>query len=180
MPYVLEDIGMKCTMRTVEIGKGTLGTTTLLQKGVCVPGASGASVGEFLEQSLGLSPEYIDTDVRTIFLNCSPVDDIDGVHVKDGDVLSLSAAMPGLVGIAMGRNTAVSGFRSDISAKDSGEVPEGDALVTVKLFNLVAQDAGPAILARGVVVSADALKSALGDAAPDVQPDEESVILRVV
>lgn len=171
---------MECEMRAVEIGEGVPGITTLLQKGVGIPAPSGTSVGDFLEQILGLTPQYIDTDVRTIFLNCSPVDDIDAVHVKDGDVLSLSAAMPGLVGIAMGRNTPVSGFRSDISAKDCGEVPKGDALITVKLFNLVAREVGPEILSRGVIVSAGALKSALGDAALDAMPEEERVILRVV
>lgn len=163
----------------VTVPAGTPGLMTLLQKGVGVHGQGGESVREFLEREVGLAPEYVEQDIRTIFLNSSPVDDIDGIKVADGDVLSLSAAMPGLVGIAMGRNTLVSGFRSGISAKPSAMDGKGAALLTVKLFNMIARDAGPKLLEKGVVLSAAQIRLALGENAPEALPEDDcTVVLR--
>ncbi|GAB7022569.1 hypothetical protein [Salidesulfovibrio brasiliensis] len=167
---------MRKNVRTVIVSSDAPGLGTLLQKGVGVRGRGGESVRHFLEREVGLAPEYVEQSVRTIFLNCAPADDIDALTVADGDVLSLSAAMPGLVGIAMGRNTLVSGFRSGISAKP-GEVREGDALLTVKMFNLVARDAGPELLGRGVFLKAGQIRVALGENAPDNLPDDDEEVL---
>jgi hypothetical protein len=170
---------MRKNENTFAVPAGTSGLTTLLQKGVFLRGRSGISIREFLEHHVGMDAEYIEKDVRTIFLNSAPVDDIDTIKVDDGDVLSLSAAMPGLVGIAMGRNTLVSGFRSDISAK-AKDVDDGDAFVLVKLFNLVARDAGSSLLQRGVWVPAKLLAEVLPQSCPpeSVGPDDR-IFLRV-
>lgn len=145
---------------TVHMKRQGLGLwNTLLQKGVVVRARVGISVSAFLEQQLGIDAAYVENVVRTIFVNGSPVDDVNTAPVNDGDVLALAGAMPGLVGIAMGRDTLVSSFRSDISCR-GGEVSEDGTmgLVTVKAFNVVAQTAGEKILNHGIVLSAEAFQ----------------------
>jgi len=48
-------------------------------------------------RATGLDEDYVTQRISTIFLDGKPVDDIDTLLVRDGAVLSLSAAMPGLV-----------------------------------------------------------------------------------
>ncbi|WP_320170869.1 hypothetical protein [Maridesulfovibrio sp.] len=153
-------------LKRVTIAEGIPGTITLLQRGVVIRAVAGMSIREFMEEALGLSSDYAETRVRTIFLNASPVDDIDGVKIQDGDYVSLSGALPGICGIAMGRDTVISPFRSEISAKSSDMLREGEALIYLKLFNLIAKEAGPGLLRRGVLAEADDIICALGENAP--------------
>ncbi|WP_147821235.1 hypothetical protein [Salidesulfovibrio onnuriiensis] len=150
---------------TIHVKRGGLGLwSTLLQKGVEVQALVGISVASFLEEQLGLDSAYVENVVRTIFVNGSPVDDIDTVPVRDGDVLALAGAMPGLVGIAMGRQSLVGGFREDISCRGGGVLDKGEVgLVTVKAFNVVARTVGEAMLGHGVVVPVDYLAAYLAD-----------------
>jgi len=105
------------------------------------------------------------------------VDDIDGVKIKDGDVVSLSGALPGICGIAMSRDTVISGFRSDISAKPSDAIRKGDALVHVKLFNLVASEAGATLLEKGVIAEAEDIVKTLKGNAPEGLTSNDGTIL---
>lgn len=166
-------------LKTVKIGKGTPGTITLLQKGVTIRAVAGMSIREFMEETLGLSSEYAENRVRTIFLNASPVDDIDGVKVKDGDFVSLSGALPGVCGIAMGRDTPISPFRTEISAKASDAKREGQALIYLKLFNLVASEAGPVLLQKGVIAEAKDVINSLGQNSPEgLNPSDGHVLIQ--
>jgi len=63
-----------------------------------VPARVGLSVKKVLCEQWGISPEYLDKRVKTIFLNGNAVDDIDKAILQDGSTLALSAAMPGLAG----------------------------------------------------------------------------------
>lgn len=167
-------------LKTVTIAKGIPGTITLLQKGVAIHATSGMSVREFMVEVIGLSPDYAESRVRAIFVNGSPVDDIDGVKIKDGDVVSLSGALPGICGIAMSRDTVISGFRSDISAKPSDAIRKGDALVHVKLFNLVASEAGATLLEKGVIAEAeDIVKTLKGNAPEGLTSNDGTVLLTI-
>ncbi len=157
--------------------KGIPGTITLLQKGVFIHTTSGLSVREFMVDEIGLSPDYAETRVRAIFVNGSPVDDIDGVKIKDGDEVSLSGALPGISGIAMCRDTPIGAFRTDISAKASDAVSSGDAKIYLKLFNLIAKEAGPTLLKKGVIVIAEDVRAYLKDGAPEGLPSEGGPIL---
>ena len=172
---------MQKEMKTVAIPAGTRGNETLLQRGIIIRGTAGMSIREFIEIGLRFAPEYVEKNIRTIFLNNSPTDDIDIVQIKDGDILSLSGALPGVAGMAMGRDTAISGFRSEIRAKNSGNIGEGDAFVTVKLFNLIARDSGPKLLEHGIIVKANEILKSYGVNAPEgLTPEDGTVLLKTV
>ena len=135
-----------------------------LQKGVLLNGMSGMSVRAFFHESLLFDDSFIEGTVRTIFLNNSPVDDLDETFLKDGDRMALGSAMPGLVGIVMGRDNPYKSFRSDISAHEGmKEMDRKPATVSVKLFSSLAVEAGAAILGRGVVMDALMLADFLAD-----------------
>lgn len=171
---------MQEDLKIVTIAKGIPGTITLLQKGVAIHATAGMSIREFMTEAIGLSAEYAEDRVRAIFVNSSPVDDIDGVKIKDGDIVSLSGALPGICGIAMSRDTVISGFRSDISAKASDAVRQGDALIHVKLFNLVANEAGATLLQKGVIAeSCDIVKALKENAPKSINAQSGPVILKV-
>jgi hypothetical protein len=127
-------------------------------------GVSGMSVREFLHDVLRFDDAYIEDTVRTIFLNNSPVDNIDTTLLKDGDRMALGSAMPGLVGIVMGRDNPFKSFRSDISAQGGRQEKERKPItVSVKLFSTLAAESGVAILGRGVSLDARLLADFLAD-----------------
>ena len=125
----------------------------LLENGFIVKGKVGGSVKNFICNSMSIGGEYIDGRIQTIFLNGKPVDDVDSAIVKDGSSLSLSAAMPGIVGATMRRGGALSGMRSGIShisKDDSSGLCDGKA--TIKFFNLILRELGSEFLNRGVII----------------------------
>ena len=135
-----------------------------LQKGFFLEGVSGMSVRNFLNDVLEFDDDFVEGSVRTIFLNNSPVDGIDETYLKDGDRLALGSAMPGLVGIVMGRDNPFKSFRSDISAQDGGQETERKPIqVSVKLFSSLAVETRDAVLGRGVVMGALMLADFLED-----------------
>lgn len=135
---------------------------TLMTRGFPICVSSRQTVREFMIRTLGMKESYVEDTVRTVFHNGSPVDDIDAIHVNPGDTVALAAAMPGLVGIAMGRNTAVSCLRDDISARDEAKDFCGsEKPVTVKLFNLVAKDMAEKLLAEGLEFCAGLVSDAI-------------------
>lgn len=129
---------------------------TLLQKGFYVYGKSGVSVRQFLMETMHYDDCFIDEVVRTVFLNNSPVDNIDTAQVKDGDKMALGSAMPGLVGICMGRDNPYKSFRSGISidGEEGGGEAEAEIRVSMKVFSNLAVDTGADILSRGIEVEA--------------------------
>lgn len=134
------------------------GWNFLLQKGFFMRARSGVSVREFLRASLGYADALIESEVRTIFLNSSPVDDIDTARIKDGDRLALGSAMPGLVGICMGRDNPYKGFRGDISViEDVVDKSAAEIRVSVKIFSTLAVETGEAVLRRGIEIDAHLL-----------------------
>jgi hypothetical protein len=139
----------------------------LLQRGFAFGALVGCSIREVLCEQLGLEEEYVTQRVTTIFLDGKPVDDIDTVLVGDGAVLSLSAAMPGLVGAAMRRGGTYAYLRDSITAKDSGDCQERrPGLVRMKLFNMVMEELGPGFLRRGVIASVPELTDFFRDQPP--------------
>jgi hypothetical protein len=128
--------------------------SSLLQKGIIVRLAAATSVRTFLCQHLGLDPEFVEQVITTIFLNGKPVDNLDQARVGNGDTLALSAAMPGLVGATMRRQGLVASFRSNISYLEPGRrEPQGEGVaLLLKLFNLMIEALGPALLKQGVLI----------------------------
>lgn len=120
----------------------------LLQQGIILRRQVGCSLRSFLLEQLRLSPQFIEEDIQTIFLDGKPVDDLDTAWVKDGCTLALSAAMPGLVGATMRRGGFYASLRAQIShgpdAQNASAATQG--CVTVKFFNNVAHLLGKQFL----------------------------------
>jgi hypothetical protein len=126
----------------------------IFQKGFWLETAHSATVRSILSSSLGLSADYVARRVTTIFLDGTPVDNLD-TPVHDRATLSLSGAMPGLVGAAMRSGGPLSGMRASISFASTG-ITEGPGTIRVKLFNVVLHDVGRDLLAQGIMVEPSA------------------------
>jgi hypothetical protein len=158
------------TVTRIEVSRGSPEAASvmeaafsLLQSGVGVPCRPGSSAREFMREALGLADDYIEAVVSTVFIDGEPVDDIDAARVRDGSVMALSAAMPGLVGAVMRRNSPYASFRKAISydnlragAAGRPEVAgKTGVVVRLKLFNQVMRDLAEGILGKGVLVSGE-------------------------
>jgi len=128
------------------------------QKGFSLPCRVGKTLDQLLVEQLGMDSNYVETVVRTVFHNSSPVDSLTEVTIADGDMVALAGAMPGLVGIAMGRNSPVGSFREDISSKPRKESKKVFGKVSIKGFNVVVPELVRFALAHGIVI--DAAKAA--------------------
>ncbi|MBA4373863.1 MAG: hypothetical protein C0402_13515 [Thermodesulfovibrio sp.] len=139
----------------------------LLQQGVTISSRIGCSIGTFLREELGATAGTIEK-IQSIILDGKPVDDIESAIVKDGSVLALSAAMPGLVGATLRRGGSYSSFRSAITYHETGEkYSSGEGFVCIKLFNLLMAELGPEILQKGVIISSAGLLSFTAEQFPD-------------
>ncbi|MBI5075539.1 MAG: hypothetical protein HZB62_10310 [Nitrospirae bacterium] len=139
----------------------------LLQQGVDLRCRICCSVAAFLTDELRAGEETI-AKIQSIILDGKPVDDIETAIVKDGSVLALSAAMPGLVGATLRRGGAYSSFRNAITYHEKAEtcsVKEG--YVRIKLFNLLMAEMGPCLLQRGVSLKAEDLLSFMAGLSQD-------------
>jgi hypothetical protein len=135
----------------------------LLENGFTIKGKVGNSVKNFLFNSMLIRQDYLNIRIQTIFLDGKPVDNIDSAIVRDGSTLSLSAAMPGLVGATMRRSGALSGMRSGISYAPAGTISDScEGKVTIKLFNLISKELGPEFLKRGIIVDGKTFSGFIG------------------
>jgi hypothetical protein len=134
----------------------------LLQKGVKVKARVGSTVLSFLCDDLGISPEYVDKRIQTLFLNGKAIDKPDKALLKEDSTLALSAAMPGLLGATLRKGSYYAKMRSEISYQEqSTSVTAHEGFVLLKLFNLLPSEIGPAVLARGVWWKGEELKQFL-------------------
>ncbi len=154
----------------------------LLQKGFFLETVQGWSIRDFLESGLGLERDFVNARIRTIFLNSSPVDEIGSARIKQGDILALGGAMPGLVGICLGRESPFRSFRQDLDARpDSVAASPDTVLVTVKIFSTLAEDIGDELLKRGVLLSASDLSGFLRAQEPHLlAPVTDPVLLESI
>ena len=138
--------------------------TPLLQKGIRVKVQVGCSFSTLLVAQFGLKTEYVKERIRTIFLEGNPVDDLEKALVKDGSVLALSAALPGLAGATLRRGGFFAGMRSQIPQREmTSPILPGEGFVVVKLFNLLIRELGPIFLERGFFLSEKDLDQFLKD-----------------
>jgi hypothetical protein len=155
----------------------------LFQRGVVVPISGPRSVSDFLTVDLAIDPAYIRDTIATVFLDSMVVDDLDHATLHPGSTLTLSAAMPGLVGATLRRSSYYSAMRAEVSwhaGPTGGRDEEPVQTIRVKLFNLIIPGVGPAILRRGIVLDHDATVRLLG---PDrdlerIAPDR-AILLRI-
>ncbi len=124
----------------------------LFQMGVSFEVQAAVSVGAFLNRLPGFTTEYINNRIQTIFLNGLAIDDLQMPLAGAHTILALSAAMPGLAGAIFRRNSLYAALRSD--GVDNPAAPDGHpatVTVTLKLFNMIAQERGAGLLAQGVI-----------------------------
>ena len=130
----------------------------LLQKGVTVPATVGCTLKSLLCDQFTIPSDYVTDRITTIFLDNSPVDDLDRSIIQDGSRISLSAAMPGLVGATMRRGGFYAALREGIShIVERGTAANVCGTVRVKIFNLLMSEIGPLVLARGLILNQDEL-----------------------
>lgn len=125
----------------------------ILQKGVTIPANVGCTLKSLLCDQFAIPPDYVTDRITTIFLDNRPVDDLDRTIIHDGSRVTLSAAMPGLVGATMRRGGFYAALRRGIShLDDSGAEAGKSGTVRVKLFNLLLAELGPLMLAHGLIL----------------------------
>ncbi|MCP4106781.1 MAG: hypothetical protein GY749_14790 [Desulfobacteraceae bacterium] len=113
----------------------------------------GCSIRSLLCKQTGVASDYVDERISTVFLDGKPVDDVDSAIVKNGSVLALSAAMPGLVGTTLRKGGHLASLRSTIThRKEDEHIPNQEGFVVIKLFNLLIRELGPAFLEQGVMI----------------------------
>ncbi len=153
------------TLETValHLAAGQLNTFfPLLQQGVVVPATVGCSLKSLLCDQFAIPAEYVANRITTVFVDNRPVDDLDRTLVQDGSRVTLSGAMPGLVGATMRRGGFYAALRQGIShAADHIEGVGERGCIRVKLFNLLLGELGPLILAHGLILDQDELTALL-------------------
>jgi len=157
----------------------------LLQRGVFCPLAARCSVQDFLTGQLGIDPAYVRDRIATVFVDGSVVDDLETATLRPGSTLTLSAAMPGLVGATLRKGGFYSAMRSEISWKADDTVRQRldgpPDTIRLKLFNTVLREIGPTLLVRGVLVDRREAIGAVGAWCSDVNdaPEGKWVSLQV-
>lgn len=124
-----------------------------------VPADIGDTMMNFLTQRLEFDEEYIDAQVKTIFINGKPVDDLDTASIPANARIALGAVAPGVAGMTMCRNSPISGMRSGITYQNTEptqKITEGT--VTLLLFNAVMENKGLQILKKGIIIPAEKLE----------------------
>jgi hypothetical protein len=139
----------------LTVSPGQLGRFhSLLREGFLVEAEPGCTIKVLLCGQFGVSPEYLEARVQTVFLDGKPVDDMDRTTIPAGATLALSAAMPGLVGATLRRGGYYAPLRSEITCREQPTLAATEAsMVRVKLFNLLAQELAPTFLAQGIWLS---------------------------
>jgi len=127
----------------------------LLQKGFVLDVPVGCPVRALLRDGFGLTDEYIEARLQTVFLDGRPVDDIDRAFIRDGATLALAPAMPGLMGAMLRRGGFYAPMRSEITHRDDAAARGiGEGRITMKLFGMALRELGPKLLERGIEVDA--------------------------
>lgn len=122
----------------------------------------GDSMMNFLTKRLDFDAEYIDAQVKTIFMNGKPVDDLDAASIPADARIALGAVAPGVAGMMMARNSPISGMRSGITYHNTESVQTiTEGTVTLLLFNAVMEDKGLQILKKGITIPAEKLERAV-------------------
>lgn len=132
----------------------------LLQQGFGVTAHVGCTLERLLGRQWGLDPDYVTRRITTIFLDGRAIDDIKTAVVRDGAVLALSGAMPGLVGATMRRGGYYAAMRGAMTHRESaGSGPDRIGTIRVKVFNILLPELAPDFLGRGMIVPCSELRA---------------------
>jgi hypothetical protein len=136
--------------------------TPLFSRGVRVSACLACSLKELMCRQIGLTEDYLENRVQTVFLNGHPVDDVNRAIVGEGATVALSAAMPGLAGAVLRKGGTLATLRQGITYRDSASARETcEGWVIMKLFNMTTREVGPLLLARGIWMEGTELKEVL-------------------
>ena len=150
----------------------------LTERGFRLKIAASLSIRELLCKHLGISEDYVDNRIQTIFLDGRPVDDVDTASIQNGSKLALSAAMPGLVGITLRKGGFYASLRSTISySKTEASIVKDEGEIILKFFNLVAKELGPAFLQKGILIEGKRFQDFALRNADDLKADCNSMHL---
>ena len=150
----------------------------LLERGFRLKIEASLSIRELLCHHLGISEEYVDNRIQTIFLDGRPVDNVDTAWVENGSRLALSAAMPGLVGATFRKGGFYASLRNTISyTKTENSIFKGAGEIILKLFNMVAKELGPELLEKGIRIEGNAFQNFVLRNSEDLKTDCVSIHL---
>lgn len=137
--------------------------TPLAREGFGVDIAAGRSLRQTLTGDLCLEAECVEKRIQTVFLDGSPVDNIDTDYARPGSALALASALPGVAGICMQRQSRIGVYREGITHQGGASIPATDRSlrITLKLFNTVAVECLAQVLSRGVEVRSGRLAELL-------------------
>jgi len=153
-----KEAGIKAHLHVVITDRLTSEFCQLLQRGFMIEAQVGCNVSKFLCEQIGVTPEYVQGRIQSVFLDGKPVDDLDSAVIKNGSRLALSAAMPGLVGATMRRGGLYSSLRSAVTYRETGDQsPTAEGFVQLKLFNLLMKELGPYLLRRNILLKSSDL-----------------------
>ena len=141
--------------------------TPLLQGGVGLAVDVGCSVHSLLSDQLDLDPDYVNHRIQTAFLDGKPVDRMDRATVRDGSVLALSAALPGLLGATLRKDGHYASLRGGIThTEPTAACDEGPGRVIVKVFNVLLGELAAPLFRKGVVVPWERLEPRIRQGGP--------------
>ena len=145
MPQPL--IELQCTRSQIEA------LAILFQEGVILDIPGNYSIADLFFRHWGLSSEFAEKRIQTIFLNGHPVDQPEEIIPEHGSILALSAAMPGLVGATMRKSGPLAPLRDSITCRSTNSSSQpSQKRIYLKLFNFLLKELAPHFLKRGVLV----------------------------
>jgi len=127
----------------------------LLSKGFIIHVRTGCSIKELLCRQLGVQDDYLEERIQTIFLDNKTVDDVNSAVIREGSILALSAAMPGVLGATLRKGGWYAPMRRQISHQDIASDTNKKGEVTIKLFNLIVRELGPLFLEPGIWINGE-------------------------
>lgn len=125
---------------------------SLLQHGILYPVAQPVLLGEFLLSLPGFSKQYLEENVQTIFINGTAADSFHAL-LRAGNVVALSAAMPGLAGAIFRRQGLHGSLRTQVMHSQLDTTKE-QGYIKVKYFNQIAIDRVAELLGAGALIEA--------------------------
>jgi hypothetical protein len=151
----------------------------LLSRGFTVEARIGCSIEELLCGQFGVASQYLEERVQSLFLDGKPMDDVRTPAIRNGSVLSLSAALPGLAGAVLRKGGYYAAMRGQIPQAGGATVrgESGAGKVEIRLFNFTAREIGPLFLKRGILVRKDDLRAVLIGAAERLRKTGAAVVL---
>lgn len=154
-----------------------LGWLTLTSGGVDVELTVNLDVRTLVTRELKIPDDYLENRIQTVFLDGSPVDDIDEAIVRPDQDLTLCTALPGAMGICMRRDSPLKAYRAGIGhCEDCDQlVDPKPGRITLKYFNFIAREQGGSLLQRGVILKPAPLKRFLESRDADFWDDIASI-----